>query len=309
MVKETIATTATRTYASVAESPAPEVNRVREIQQQNLERKVQRRHEQTKFEVILTAQEADFDTKEKLKQQTHTEITAKLQQTVDSQVKENPPTVPGIEKLKSKDIRIHCKTEKEAEELRNLKWDEHYKGLTLRQTKYRLVVHGVSTEMINPNNLRDPELVKQLEDQNKRIGLKILGMKPLQRKLENNAQKFSLVILVPRPDMANQGIKHGIYYNYERFNTVEKYTPQLQLIQCYKCNQLGHHASKCRSLHPVCGKCSEYHLTSECQNEIPKCALCKGEHQAWKKNCPTKANARQNLAIRKRETSPYFAEY
>ena len=299
---------ATRTYASVAGTPIPEANHVNEIQRQNLERKVQRRREENKLNVILTAQNADPDTKEKLAQQSHAEIAAKLQQTMESQVKENPPTIPGIQKLKSKDIRIHCKTEQEAAELRNLKWDKHYKGLTVRQPKYGLVVPGVSTEIINPNDLQDPELVKQLEDQNKGIGLKILEMKILQRKLEDNTRKFSLVIFVPQPDMANKGIKHGIYYNYERFTTVEKYTPQIQLIQCYKCTQLGHHASKCRSRQQVCAKCSEHHPISECQSEIHKCALCKGEHQAWIKNCPAKIKARQNLTIRKRESSSYFDE-
>ena len=165
-VKETITTTitqtlegttgnATRTYASVAETPTPEANRVREIQRQNLERKVQRRREENKCNIILTAQNVDPDTKEKLAQQSHAEIAAKLQQTVESQIKENPPTIPGIQKLKSKDIRIHCETEKEAEELRNIKWEEYYKGLTVRQPKYGLVVPGVSTELIDPNNLQD----------------------------------------------------------------------------------------------------------------------------------------------------------
>jgi hypothetical protein len=140
-----------------------------------LERKVQRRREENKLNVILTAQNADPDTKEKLAQQSHAEIAVKLQQTIESQIKENPPTIPGIQKLKSKDIRIHCETEKEANDLRNIKWEEHYKGLSVRQPKYGLVVLGVSTEMINPNNLQDPELIKHLEDQNKGIELKISG--------------------------------------------------------------------------------------------------------------------------------------
>ena len=318
-VKETITTTvtqtleettgnATRTYASVTETPTSEANHVREIQRQNLERKVQRRREENKFNIILTAQNAEPDTKEKLAQQTHAEIAAKLQQTVENQIKENPPTIPGIQKLKSTDIRIHCEIEKAAEELRNIKWDEHYKGLTVRQPKYGLVLPGVSTEMINPNNLQDPELIKHLEDQNKGIGLKILEMKILQRKLKNDAHTLSLIIFVPQPDMANKGIKHGIYCKYERFTTVEKYTPQLQLIQCYKCTQLGHHASKCKSRQHTCAKCSEHHSTSECQSETHKCALCKGEHQAWTKNCPTKIKARQELTIRKREIPAYFDE-
>jgi hypothetical protein len=313
-IKEAIDTTATRTYATIAETPAPgpqqsRDNRAREIQQQNQERRMQRRREDIKFEVTLTAQEAESATKEKLQQQTHAEITAKLQQTVNSQIKENPPQIPGITKLtRSQDIRFSCSTEQEAEKLRNIKWDKYYKGLTVRQTMYGMVIPGISIESIDPNNLEDPELVKQLEDQNKRIGLKIIKMKLLQRKLGENASKFSLIILTSQPEIANRGIKQGIYFNYEHFANVERYSPQLQLIQCYKCTQLRHHASKCRSPHPVCGKCSEHHLTSECQSETYKCALCKGDHPAIVSDCLIKTAERQHLAIRKRNTQAYFDE-
>jgi hypothetical protein len=284
-------------------------NRVREIQQRNQEHRTQRRRQDSKFEVVLTAQDADPAIKEKLQQQTHAEITAKLQQTVNCQVKENPPQIPGITKLtKSQDIRINLPTEQEAEILRSLKWDKYYKGIAVRQTKYGIVVPGISTKSIDPNNLDNPELAKQLEDQNERIGLKILEMKLLQRKLEVNAQKFSLVILVSQPDMANRGIKQGIYYNYERFPNVERYSPQLQLIQCYHCTRLGHHASKCRSPHPVCAKCSEHHPTSECQSEIYKCSLCKGDHPALTPKCPAKDIERSHLATRKRNTPAHFDE-
>ena len=47
----------------------------------------------------------------------HAEITTKLQQNVESQVKDNFPIIHGIEKLKSQSIRIHCSTEEEAEQL------------------------------------------------------------------------------------------------------------------------------------------------------------------------------------------------
>jgi hypothetical protein len=53
--------------------------------------------------------------KDQLAQQTHEEITVKLQQTVKSQMKDNPIIIQGIQKLKSRDIRIHCDTEKDAE--------------------------------------------------------------------------------------------------------------------------------------------------------------------------------------------------
>jgi len=101
-LKETIASTARRTYAQTTATPEP--NHVREIQQRNLERKVQQRREQNKLDIVLTMKGMDSDTKEKLAQHPHTEITTKLQQTIESQVKDNYPIIHGIEKLKSQDI-------------------------------------------------------------------------------------------------------------------------------------------------------------------------------------------------------------
>src|SRR5205814_176802 len=193
-IKETIDRTDTRTYASVTGTPASEpqttrVNRVREIQQRNQERKEQRRREASKLEVVLTTQDADPAVKEKLQQQTHAEITAKLQQMVNSQVKENPPQIPGITKLaKSQDIRLTLPTEQEAEILRNLKWDKYYKGLMTKQTKFGIVVSGISTKSIDPSSHANSKFKKELEDQNSTIGLEILGIKILQRNLKANAE-------------------------------------------------------------------------------------------------------------------------
>ena len=100
---------------------------------------------------------------DELANQSHEEITAKLQQAVESQMKENPIIIHGIQKLKSQDIRIHCNTEKEAEQLCKLKWNGSYNGLTVRQAKFGIVVPGVPIDLIDPSNLQDSELVKQLE--------------------------------------------------------------------------------------------------------------------------------------------------
>src|SRR5437762_10802407 len=70
----------------------------------------------------------------------------------------------------------------------------------------------------------------------------------------------------------------------------------------------GHHATKCRSPHEVCTKCSEHHSTSQCHNEAHKCAGCKGEHPAWHHDCPNRISAIQTLTTRKREASSYFNE-
>ena len=69
MLKEIIAINTMKTYATAtaaSAAPAPEINCIRVIQQQNLERRMHRRKEQAKFELILTIQDMDPDTKAQL---------------------------------------------------------------------------------------------------------------------------------------------------------------------------------------------------------------------------------------------------
>jgi hypothetical protein len=73
-----------------------------------------------------------------------------LQEAANNQMENNAPTIEGIQKLKSKDIRIHYNTLKEAEQLRKLKWNQAYDGLKIRQTKYGIVMTGISTDSIKP---------------------------------------------------------------------------------------------------------------------------------------------------------------
>ena len=120
-----------------------------------------------KLEVTLTMQKANLDTKEQLAKQFHSEITAKLQEAVQSQANNNCSTIHRIQKLKSYDICIHCNTADEAEQLRKLKWDEAYAGLTIRQSKYEIIINRVFTNSIDLNQMCDSEIVEQLESQNK----------------------------------------------------------------------------------------------------------------------------------------------
>ena len=105
--------------------------------------------------------------------------------------------------------------------------------------------------MIDPNNLQDSKFLKELEEKNK--GLEIVGIKLLRRKLKDDIPFFILMIFFSSPEMADRCIKHGIYIKHMRLHA-QKYTSQLQLIQCYKCQQFGYHAMKCRSLHEYISK-------------------------------------------------------
>jgi hypothetical protein len=59
--------------------------------------------------------------------------------------------------LKSNDIRFECDSEEEANRLREIEWSTAYEGLMVRQPKFRLVIHGIPIEEINPyaDNLDD----------------------------------------------------------------------------------------------------------------------------------------------------------
>src|SRR5437667_3820661 len=185
-VKDTIGATGRRTYAQTAEAavtpppPPTRTNSTEEIQQRNQKRKEEQRRKQNKLEVVLSTREMNPDMKEQIKQHTHSEITIKLQQNVESQVKDNSLTIKGVEKLKSKDIRICCNTEHEAEQLRQLKWDKAYGGLTVHQPKYGVMIPRVPTDLINTHELKNPEIEREIEHQNKENGNKIVGIKTLR---------------------------------------------------------------------------------------------------------------------------------
>ena len=70
---------------------------------------------------------------------------------------------------------------------------------------------------------------------------------------------------------------------------VEEPRPRNHIIQCQRCQNLGHTKTYCNH-QPRCVKCSEAHLTENCQkspDQPPKCALCEGQHPASYKGCPS----------------------
>ena len=68
-----------------------------------------------------------------------------------------------------------------------------------------------------------------------------------------------------------------------------KFTPPP--LQCFRCQQYGHTAPRCRSLQPICCYCAEHHESKICfqkrgmERPPPKCTNCKGKHMASSKSC------------------------
>ena len=134
----------------------------------------------------------------------------------------------------------------------------------------------------------------------------IVKIAPLRRKdSKKTAAHHSIVVFTTDPHAADRCIRHGFYINYLLY-PAEKYAPQLQIIQCYKCGDYGHRAAQCKQKQR-CGKCGEStHSTNECTSSEPKCGHCDGKHEIWHHECPTRVAVSRRLNEQKRQNSPYF---
>jgi len=109
-----------------------------------------------------------------------------------------------------------------------------------------------------------------------------------------SAPTQSIVIFPSSAKEANAVLTDGI--RLERMNEVthlkegrtydaERYNPQHQIKQCFKCQAYGHKAEACTRT-TTCGRCADEHETRTCTAEFNKCTHCKGDHPAWHHECP-----------------------
>ena len=70
--------------------------------------------------------------------------------------------------------------------------------------------------------------------------------------------------------------------------SMEQYISKPKVIRCYKCQNYGHIATKCRAKESRCGRCCQSgHESIQCQSVItnPRCIHCKGDHPTGSKIC------------------------
>ena len=306
------------TYAEIAqlrrENEDGTAKRIQEIREMNLQAREKRRIEAAKYEVTLTLEHADSSVKELPAKATHEQIAKQLQTAIERTTEAEPkPTIQGIQKLKSGDIRIKCSTTAEANELRDMDWSTAYEGIEVRKPKYGIVVHRVPSQYINLDSKETmTEMIQHIEQQNESKSLKILSIAPLRKKSnrpgpnsETKPIHQSITIFTYDPNAADACIKQGTNIKWGTYRS-ERYAPQLRLTQCYNCQKFGHIARNCRSKH-TCGKCSSHdHATPNCTTEEPKCPACQGGHPSWHSECPVRAVEINKLLERRRNTSPYF---
>jgi len=288
---------------TIKAQPPPEQAHVRHdsTKTQNHRAQEKLRQANAKLAIVLTTTSATKVIRNQIASMHEKEITKRCQQAITVSTLNTKPKLQGISKL-TNGIRIHCNSEEEAKQLKTIDWNHAFEGIVVHRPKYGIVIHGVPSSDRDFSTPRS-EIIQQLEANN--LDTNIIDVTPLLRKSNSETNSTSVVIYTDNSETANHWITHGFYANYCRYRA-KRYTPQLQLTQCYNCHKYGHHAKDCKD-EARCGKCSKTeHTSKECNSATHKCSQCNGEHEAWHHHCPARIAETQRLKMLRRQISPIY---
>lgn len=262
------------------------------------------RQASAKLAIALTTTSASKEIRNQIASMHEKEITERCQQAITESTLDTKPKLQGVSKLTNGNgIRIHCNSEEEAKQLKTVDWNHAFEGITVHKPKYGIVIHRVLESDIDFSAPRS-ELIQQLEANNPDTNITDVAL--LLRKPNAESASNSVVIHTDNPETANRWITHGFYANYCRY-AAKRYTPQLQLTQCYNCHKYGHRAKDCKEK-AKCGKCGKTeHTTTECVSATYNCSQCDGEHEAWHHLCPARTTEAQRLKTLRRQTPPIYS--
>ena len=136
--------------------------------------------------------------------------------------------------------------------------------------KYDIIIHEIFIKAINFMNDKQI-IIAELQEANQSQNIPIVDVTPLRRKARDiTTTHQSIIIFTSDPQAANRCILgEALYIDSIRYH-VERYTPQLRIIQCFKCYKYGHRANQCKHEY-TCEKCASNHDINECMNEEIKC--------------------------------------
>jgi hypothetical protein len=264
------------------------------------ERTEKLKRERAKTEVIITTRNANEETKDQLKKMSEETLMNTLQQAI-TVVGTEQVKIRRVQKTANQGIKIRCTTDKEAKELRNMNWEKIIEGASIIETLYQVVIHGVSKYDIDFTKDNPEEIITRMRDSNSK-GTNVEKVEPLTKRPKNpNAPTQSIIISFKCPKEADACIETGIHIEQRHYAIAERYIPQSQIKQCFKCQAYGHKANVC-TRKARCGKCAQEHETKETMT----CANCKGSHCAWFHECPIRQQKREQGAILRNQLSDFY---
>lgn len=291
-----------KSWAQVAAQPGtPTQEKVPEIlRREHLEK---HRMEKAKREVVITMHGASEKIKNMLAGLDEEGIAKGIREMIGT-AGVRPSAIQSVMKTINHGLRICCPSEKEAEELRKLDWAQAFEGAALVEPQFTVVIHGVPKEYIDFERDTPEEINAKIEKSNN-YALRVVRAGPLRKHSRNpNAKAQSIMVSITKPESADECILYGVYIGHIR-HSAERYTPQCQIKQCFKCQGYGHKAGICTKA-VKCGRCAKDHETKMCSNDVLQCAQCKGPHVAWHYECSARQREHQRLENLKDVISPTF---
>ncbi|KAH7563671.1 hypothetical protein BM1_00718 [Bipolaris maydis] len=248
---------------------------------------------QTQREVVVTIR--DPNTVQSLRAMNPRNLNAHVERAIAQSGNENIASIKVLSsnQLKSGDLSIKTATSTDTEALKQFADDwVHRVGnrATIRITTYGIIAHSIRTSTIDMT--RFEETRNQLLLDNKpfipQAEIKYIGW--LTRNAPTKAAS-SIIIEFSKPEDANKIIDEGLIWQGEVFQC-ERYERQCRVKQCFKCQHYGHIGTQCKAT-IACGYCAQEHESRDCPSKLDrtiprKCATCRGEHEAWNHQCPTR---------------------
>ena len=299
-------TTKTKTYAEAAcnaGSGTSAMDRRQKLETEKKQRMEKLKREREKTEVALTTRNASENMKTKLANMNEAEIMKQIQQGMQ-QAGKDPTKICGVKNTPNHGLKIRCTNQENAEEVRKLDWNQALEGASTIEQTFGLVLHGVTKYDIDLDNHKPDEIKARIEYANYET-ITVEKVIPLRRRNRNpTATTHSIVIFTKCPKEADECIENGINIEHRHYQP-ERYLPQCQIRQCFKCQGYGHRASTC-TRKTACGKCAQEHETKNCESETTKCAQCKGPHAAWHYECPARQRETERMETIKDALSPFY---
>jgi hypothetical protein len=260
----------------------------------------------------------------------HTEIKAKVENTIAVTGIEKlcGAVVKGVKVLPRGRLLVATDTEKSATLLKqsSAHWAPRIaKECCLVIRRCEIVVNGVprsfnpvspqATQELYAHNrsaISDPSVITEV---------RWLNPKALR---DPDKKASSLLVTFSDPLCADQCIAQGLAV---KLSICYPHRYEEPPTHCYNCQAYGHTQHQCKEKSPTCAHCSLPHRTTacpcttsstkctlgkRCEHFTPRCALCKGKHVSFHKDCPVCIKERELQCIRLRRRvffDPLFDPY
>lgn len=217
----------------------------------------------------------DDDTKTPFKDFTPAEIVdgvTKALKKIDAKIDDHEITIKAAQRLPSGDIKIYTPTRREANWLLNNRhvWSSSADpDLVTQPPRFPVILHLVPSNI----GVECGVFAAKLADQNGWKAGVVQGARWLSNPKTTGKAGGSVVLNLLDQDISKKIKSGGVYCdsNYIRGSRYKK-SP----TQCYKCLEIGHMASRCTNMDPICAYCSEAHESFECpaRDAPSRCARC-----------------------------------